>query len=89
MLTHDDGPKPASMPGERAFALALELVRDGRDEVGRYLTAFGRSPVGLVEARTECLARFADRPANRGALLRALALIDAALDRLGSGSVVP
>ena len=93
MLTHDDEAKPVSKPGERALALAIEMVCDGRDEVGRYL-AMALTPGAVLDARTRCLDRFAERPANRGVLLRALALIDGALDSLGhdlpsGGRVLP
>jgi hypothetical protein len=82
MITQDDS-------GERALAAALEMVAEGREEVGRYVAAIARGAAGGDEgaaavrgARLACLALFGDRPINRGALLRALALIDGAIDRL-------
>ena len=71
-------------PGILTLAIAIEMVCEGREEVGRYLAAVARSRSALRDARIRCLARFADRTDNRGVLLRALALIDDALDRLGA-----
>jgi hypothetical protein len=82
MLIHDDNPSsPAATGGERALATAIDMVWEGREEVGRYL-AVVRSRSALRDARARCLDEFGARTANRGVLLRALALIDDALDRL-------
>ena len=85
MLIHDDNPSPAATtPGGRALATAIDMVWEGREEVGAYLAVVS-SRSALRDARACCLDRFAGRPENRGVLLRALALIDDALERLDRG----
>ena len=66
--------------GDLTLQRAIELAAENGD-VDRLLELSDGSRGAIHQARGRCLAALQDRPTDRRALLRALELIDEALDR--------
>jgi len=71
--------------GDLALQRAIEVAATGDEGVDRLLALTDGSKGAMHQARGRCLAALQDRPTDRTALLRALELIDHALDRLDAG----
>jgi len=71
--------------GDLTLQRAIEVTATGDEGVDRLLAMTDGSRGVLHQARGRCLAALQGRPADRHALLRALELIDHALDRLEAG----